>query len=81
MKSITRVELSVRWPVTYYADTGCALPQCLEGIQKEIFYLMQYDFNFAYELIENNDPVGFEWSNGSWNGVIGNSIYHMKIEL
>ena len=66
-----RVEMSMRWPETYYSQTGCESSECLKGIQTEIFHLMRDDFNFSYTMIANNDPVGIKSSNGSWNGIIG----------
>ena len=66
-----RVEMSMRWPQTYYSETGCESSECLKGIQTEIFHLMRDDFNFSYTLIANNDPVGIKTSNGSWDGMIG----------
>ena len=68
-----RVEMSMRWPQTYYSETGCESSECLKGIQTEIFHLMRDDFNFSYTLIANNDPVGIKRSNGSWDGMIGQS--------
>ena len=73
-----RVESSVSWPVTYLAETGCESSECFKGLHPEIFHLMQYDFNFTYTLIANNDPIGYELPNGTWTGIIGNYINFTK---
>ena len=60
-------------PITFQADTECESQEqeCFKGLHPEIFHLMQFDFNFTYTLIANNDPIGIELPNGSWTGIIG----------
>ena len=63
-----------------YVEDGCNSSKCFEGTQADVLHVLQQELNFTYRIVARDDPVGRKQVNGSWNGVIGNTIFSFNVK-
>ena len=64
-------------PYVTYIEDNCTTKGCFQGMFADVWHELSEKMNFTYTI--RKMTVWGALNNGSWNGMIGTSIKHIKL--